>query len=447
MNPALILLSGTPVPRDIPLPLPLPEWLLVALLVVSFLLHILFVNLMLGGSVLTLWAEIKGMADKRYDRLAQEIARTITVNKSLAVVLGVAPLLSINVLYTVHFYSANALTGDFWVGIVPLVTAAFLLLYAHKYAWDRFAGRKKQHIALVAAAVVLLLFVPLIFLTNVNLMHFPEEWGRVSGFFSAMFLANVFPRYLHFLAASLAVTGLFLFGYMRRAGYGLGEKLPGFGRGEVLRKWYGLAFWTTVAQLLVLGPLNLLTLPWKSVTWDSAGLLLAGAGVALAAMVLLWLDLRGPDEFLGRNFGWVALALTVTVIFMGSGRQAYRAVTLAPHQAEMAARTERQKQLSQAAWQDYERQMGVSALEVTVAENLGWYARRQIVSAFQFEDAVIDLKFDLEANTVRFMFEAANLQAERIIERMQELNLTVTRSTAPEGAVAVPGRDAAAITP
>ncbi|HWV64801.1 hypothetical protein [Chitinophaga sp.] len=59
------LQAGTPVPRDIPLDLPLPEWLLVVLLVVSFLAHIIFVNLMLGGSVLTLWAQLKGLKDKR----------------------------------------------------------------------------------------------------------------------------------------------------------------------------------------------------------------------------------------------------------------------------------------------------------------------------------------------------------------------------------------------
>jgi cytochrome c len=94
---------NTPVPRDIPIPLPLPEWLLVVLLVFSFLLHIVFLNLMLGGSIVTLWAEIKGLKNKFYDTLAYEVARTITVNKSLAVVLGVAPLLSINAFYTIYF--------------------------------------------------------------------------------------------------------------------------------------------------------------------------------------------------------------------------------------------------------------------------------------------------------------------------------------------------------
>ncbi|WP_222597114.1 hypothetical protein [Chitinophaga pinensis] len=214
-----IVLATTPVPKDIPLDLPLPEWLLVTILVISFLAHIVFVNLMLGGSLLTLWAEIKGLKDKDYDRFAYETAKTITVNKSLAVVLGVAPLLSINTLYSVYFYSANALTGLMWISVIPLVTIAFLLTYLHKYSWEKLAGNKALHIAIIAAAVLVFLFIPLIFLVNINLMLFPEKWGTVRGFLSALVLPNVFPRYLHFICASLGVTGLFIFWYTGRKNY------------------------------------------------------------------------------------------------------------------------------------------------------------------------------------------------------------------------------------
>jgi len=317
----VVSLSGTPVPRDIPLPLPLPEGVLVVLLVLSFLLHILFVNLMLGGSILTLWAEIRGRKQSEYDLLAREIADTTTVNKSLAVVLGVAPLLTINALYTVFFYSSNALTGTLWISIVPLVTAAFLLLYFHKFTWERYKEKKGFHISINAAAVAVLLLVPLIFLTNINLMLFPERWGEVKGFFSAMVMANVLPRYLHFLCASLAVTGLFLFGYMRRKGYGF----------EVLKRWYGLAFGASLAQL-GLGPLNFFTLPWHAVNWTLVYVFLPGIGFAVTAMVLMWRELKGPKEKLGKLFYPIVIVLTLTVLFMGTARHVYRAAALAPHQ-------------------------------------------------------------------------------------------------------------------
>jgi cytochrome c len=326
--------STTPVPRDIPLPLPLPEGVLVFLLIVSFLLHILFVNLMIGGSILTLWAEIRGRKNAAYDRLAREVASTITVNKSLAVVIGVAPLLTINALYTIFFYSANVLTGMLWISIVPIVSAVFLLLYFHKYSWERYRERKTFHISIIAAAVVLLLFVPFIFLTNINLMLFPERWVEVKGFFSAMVMANVIPRYFHFLCASMAVTGLFLFGYMKRKRYAFDVKFEGTSltRNRVLRRWYALALIASAAQL-VLGPLNFLTLPWHAVSWGLFFIFLPGILLAIVAMVLMWRELRGPEEKLGRWYYIVVVILTLTVLFMGTARHMYRAAALETHRA------------------------------------------------------------------------------------------------------------------
>jgi cytochrome c len=337
-------LPGVPVPKDIPLPSPLPEWILVFLLVLSFLLHILFVNLMVGGSLLTLWAELKGGKDKTFDTLAREIAATITVNKSLAVVIGVAPLLTINTLYTIFFYSANALTGMVWVSLVPIVSIAFLLLYWHKYSWDKYNRDNKKktfHIWLNGAATVLLLFVPLVFLTNINLMLFPGKWEGIRGFFSAMFLWNVIPRYLHFLCASLAVTGLFLFGFMKRKKYPFEEIFSGgtLSRSDVLKKMYGLALIASLSQL-ALGPLNLFTLPWHAVNSTVIYTILTGATFAIAAMYLLWRELKGPVESLGKRYILIALILSVTVLFMGSGRHFYRAAALAPHIERIQQKTQ-----------------------------------------------------------------------------------------------------------
>ena len=124
-----------PIPLDLPLPLPAVRSHLEVAIVLTFLLHILFVNLMVGGSVLTFVFQLLGRRHRDYDRLARQIGATITVNKSLAVVLGVGPLLAMNALYTLYFYSANALTGAAWISIVPLVAMAFLVTSAHKYSW------------------------------------------------------------------------------------------------------------------------------------------------------------------------------------------------------------------------------------------------------------------------------------------------------------------------
>ncbi|MCU0304380.1 MAG: c-type cytochrome [Thermoanaerobaculales bacterium] len=326
-----------PIPRDFLLPLPAAEGDLELALVVLFLAHILLVNLMLGGALLTLAAEVRGLTRPAYDRLARTIAATVTVNKSLAVVLGVGPLLAINALYGLWFYTANALTGRAWILLVPLIASAFLLLYLHKYTWDALAGRKGLHLAIGAAGTLLLLAAPLVFLANVNLMLFPGRWGEVRGFLSAVALANVLPRYLHFLLASLAVAALFLAGWLCRRGFDFAAELPGLDRVAVKRELLGVALGATAAQLLA-GPLVLLTLPPHGLSWLLLGNLAVAIAFAAAALVLLWRE-SGIEGPLGPRFWLVVVLLGGTVGLMGLGRHLYREQALTPHRELVAAHT------------------------------------------------------------------------------------------------------------
>ncbi|MBD1207919.1 MAG: cytochrome c [Ignavibacteria bacterium] len=331
--------SAAPIPRDIPLPLPAPEWLLITLLVVSFILHILFVNLMLGSAVLTLIYEIRGRKQPEYDGLAYEIARTITVNKSLAVVLGVAPLLSINVLYTMHFYTANALTGTAWILLIPMIILTFLLLYAHKYSWEKLREHKGLHISMIAAAVLLFLMIPLVFLANVNLMLFPEKWLTVKGFFSALLLPNVFPRYFHFLCASLAITGLFLVWYVGRKQFNLAERLPQFEKNALRKQFYSLAFGVSVAQFTI-GPLVLFTLPERGISAKMVVTILSGAVIALPALWYMWKEITSQEANVGQHLYRIAGLFSLVVVAMASGRHLYREEALADHRTQMKIKTE-----------------------------------------------------------------------------------------------------------
>src|SRR5699024_7258292 len=88
------------VPQDLELVIPGNVGFFEILIVVSFLLHILFVNITVGSSAMAVFQEIKGMRSKRKedDRLAAQLAHHTSVMKSIAVVLGIAPLLLISVI-------------------------------------------------------------------------------------------------------------------------------------------------------------------------------------------------------------------------------------------------------------------------------------------------------------------------------------------------------------
>ncbi len=353
----------TPVPRDIPLPLPASHTLLELLLVAAFAAHILFVNLMVGGSILVLGFELRALRDKDYDVLARELAATVTVNKSLAVVLGVAPLLLINVLYTMHFYTANALTGIAWILLVPLIAIAFLLLYLHKYSWDLLAEQKGAHIAILAMAVALFLAIPLVFIANVNLMMFPERWTSTRGFLSALTLPNVFPRYLHFLSASLVLTSLFgvwHFGRGERASLPFVRLTPA----AVRRAFYSVAFVVSLAQF-VIGPLVLFTAPAAGLHSSVVIMILCGASFAVPAVWLMWKELTAPDER-ARRLRWIVASLTVTVACMVMGRQMYRGVALREHRALMRSAT--QEWIDDSAQAAYEQREGRARARAGVSE-------------------------------------------------------------------------------
>jgi len=329
---------SAPLPHDIALPLPVPVWFLYFAIIALFLLHILFVNLMVGGSTLTLLFEILGLREERYDRLARQLAQTITVNKSLAVVLGIGPLLAINLLYTLYFYSANALTGHAWALLVPGIVAAFLLAYLHKYSWDRLAGYKWLHISMGAMSTGLFWLIPFVFLANINLMLFPARWSEVSGFISAVLLPNVFPRFLHFMLASLALTALFAIGYFTRRGFDLERQLPGFTRPELRRLLYAAAFGLTLAQLLA-GPLLFFTLPVEGLSITLTLVIAAGLAVVLVVLWLLWRELNAADARVGHHFALICSLLLIVVLIMGSGRHLYREVAIDAHRRQVREQT------------------------------------------------------------------------------------------------------------
>jgi len=245
-------------PIDIPLDLPAALWFLKFVLIAFFLLHILFINFMIGGTIWTVFMKMLGREDPFWNRVAKDIGSTVTVNKSLAVVIGIAPLLTLSLVYTQFFYSSNNITAPLWLSIIWLVPTAFVSLYIFKYTWDsqHYSETFKYFWGLLAVAIFM--FVPLIFLSNINLMLYPDQWKNVYNFWQAIWVPNVLPRYLHFMNASLAITGFFAYGYFHVKGKNKPDDQAYYTRAKRLgMKW---ALFATLLQM-VFGVLNYATLP------------------------------------------------------------------------------------------------------------------------------------------------------------------------------------------
>lgn len=276
----------TNIPIDIPLGLPGGFTFLRVLLVLTFILHIFFVGLMMGGTYWSIIYRIIGFRDRFSLRLAKEILDTVTITKSLAVVIGVAPLLVISLIYTIYWYSAIQLTFPYFLSIVWLVILAFLLLYTYKYTWDDWKDTHPfLHLSIGASAAAIFTVVPFIFLNNINLMLLPFEWEKVKGFFDALLLPNVLPRYLHFIVADFANIGFFAAAYFWYVGRNSDDPFYPRARNIGLR-------WALIAILLqgVFGPLNLFTMPQGFYSTGLLVLVLVGIALVTATSVLvIWM--------------------------------------------------------------------------------------------------------------------------------------------------------------
>ena len=323
----------TIMPDPDPIPLPAPVFLLKALLVLTFILHLFPMNLLLGGGFIAPLTEWLGRRRQSlyHLKLARSLATTLPIATAFAITLGVAPLLFIQVLYGQFFYTSSILMAWPWLSVVLLMILGYFGVYVYALRRERL-GPKAVGIGFVSA--LLFTLVSFLYTNNLVLMLTPEGWAKLYAESQAGFRLNlgdptVIPRSLHFLLAAFAVTGLFIV-------------LVGLLNGKAetaYRSWavkYGV-IWFAVPTLLqfLVGPWFLFSLPAPvrdrflgGNTLDTT-LLLAGILLALVGLALLFLALaaRDPRPPALAGIGCVAL----TIVFMAIVRHRVREAYLAPH--------------------------------------------------------------------------------------------------------------------
>jgi len=191
-------LSLIPIPDSIPVPWGWFE----ALLLGTFVCHLLLMNAVLGSGLFLL------LGGREAASARKALAKRLPTGLALTVNLGVPPLLFLQVLYGQFLYTSSVLTAVYWLSAVGLTMLAYALLYGH-------AGQPKAsdwRRLCLPGAVAALLLVSLIMTNTMTLVQRPEAWtayfkdpaGTILNVADPTFL----PRWLHFLLASVAVGGL-----------------------------------------------------------------------------------------------------------------------------------------------------------------------------------------------------------------------------------------------
>ncbi|NCC25644.1 MAG: hypothetical protein EOM25_10695 [Deltaproteobacteria bacterium] len=251
------------------------------LLVATFMLHLLAMNILLGSSVIALVDQIRGRARTTGPVLSPKlpIVMAFTVN------FGVAPLLFLQVLFGNLVYTSSILMAVYWLSVVFIIIAAYYSLYVFQYKYEAWP---RARTVFLAVAVACILAVAFFFSNNMILMISPERWpayfANRSGTILSLTDPTLIPRYLHFVLASLAAGGLFLAVTSRW------KKSEAKAEEQLLlgMKWFSFA---TVAQLAV-GIWFLLALPQDVMLMFMGGngtaTALFMAGLILAALLLLF---------------------------------------------------------------------------------------------------------------------------------------------------------------
>ena len=96
-------------------------------MVLTFALHILFINFTLGASFLAVYGHFKN--GENWKRLSRATAKAANISISTAMLLGIAPLLFVQVIYDPFWYASNALSAAWVIAFILIMMAAYSSLY------------------------------------------------------------------------------------------------------------------------------------------------------------------------------------------------------------------------------------------------------------------------------------------------------------------------------
>jgi hypothetical protein len=316
------------IPSPEPIPLPAPVWLLQGLLLVTFLVHLVPMNLTLGGLVFLSLGELSGRIDETMRRW---VIGYLPITTAFTITTGVAPLLFLQVTYGQFFFPAAILIAWAWLAVIIALLLGYYGIYAYAWARERLG---RWRVWVIVGSTLLLLYIAFAFNNVVTLMATPFRWWAMwqdnpTGLNLNLWELTLVPRFLHLTLGAVAFFGLTM------ALYGVVKVAPNDAKATSRFHRTGV-FWFVLPTLFnyAIGPLFLFAHEpslWQNFVGKDAlstGLLWAGVALSVIGVVAALLSLRHRPRL------WLAIAFAAlggTVVAMGSVRFLLRQHLLALH--------------------------------------------------------------------------------------------------------------------
>jgi hypothetical protein len=206
-----MLASSDLIPAYDMLGLPMPAWLAQFLMGLTLAVHWALLTATAGGAAAYLAGGPGGEAVQKRRRA---LAVFLPYGLAMAMTVGIAPLLFVQVLYGQFFYTANILKGYAWLALLAVMAVLFYVLYAG--IRRRIGGRPARFVGVVAP--LLMALVAVILSANATLTQNPGDWESVRSTSAAvpyMKGPTFAARWTFAMFALIAGGGLFVAAFTR----------------------------------------------------------------------------------------------------------------------------------------------------------------------------------------------------------------------------------------
>jgi hypothetical protein len=223
------------------------------LLTVTFFLHLVVMNILLGCSIITFSRHVTGKSTHVNKAIAKKLPFTV----AFAINFGVAPLLFLQVIYGHFMYASSVLIGIYWLSIFAILILSYYGTYIYSMKYEQIID---FHTVLTGFIAGTLLVVAFIITSNMSLMTnvaaWPEYFNNPEGTILPFSDPSIIPRYLHSVLGAIAVGGLSIalyYDFKKRKGddtaqEGIAIGMNWFAGATMLNFGAGTWYWGTLPE-------------------------------------------------------------------------------------------------------------------------------------------------------------------------------------------------------
>ena len=177
--------------------------------VLTYMIHLPFVGLVIGGVGSAMWFTLADSdhPNPRYAKFAENLIDVFLGNRIAILGLGVLPIFVLTLSYLQWFVGAGATPLAYFPWTLIPVVLGFFALHFYRRSFASRTHNIRAHLGWGSLGLVLLLVAYFILMAILCRLQDPEKWFRATNLGLMLLNWNAIWKFLFFLHASFALTG------------------------------------------------------------------------------------------------------------------------------------------------------------------------------------------------------------------------------------------------